>query len=225
VPEQAKGNRIRTVLIDDQRVFRLGLRLYLDEAMPGLCLIGEAASAEEGLALAGRECPDLVLLDASIGNRQTHTLVAELSRLLPRCRLVLLANLPDPASAALAMESGAHGYLLKASVHQCLPEAIATVLSGSTWVQPELAEAIHSKAGACDDPAPARTSAESKLTPRQRQVLQLVALGLSNAEIASRLYISEETVKTHIAQLLRRLRVKTRVQAALYALRNGLRQT
>jgi len=222
VPQRVQGNRTRTLVIDDELVFRLGLRLYLGEAMPELDLVGEAGSADEGLALAGLECPDLVLLDASIGDGQTDALVAKLSRLLPQCRLVMLASLPDPAGLALAMDTGAHGYLLKTSAHECLPTAIAMVLSGGIWVQPELLGPTGPRMTRAMEPAAVQASPTPALTPRQVDVLRLVALGLSNAEIASRLLISDETVKTHIAQMLRRLRVKTRVQAARYAIRNGL---
>ncbi len=217
--------RIRAILIDDQLVFRLGLRLYLSETMPELDLVGEASSAKEGLAMAGRERPDLVLLDAFIKGRQTHALVAQLSRLLPECRLVLLASLPDAAGLALAMDAGAHGCMLKTSAHECLPAAISAVLNGANWVQPELAEHANPGAGIALDGARSDPSPSLNLTPRQREVLRLVALGLSNADIASRLFISKETVKSHIAQLLRRLGVRTRVQAARYAIRRGLGET
>jgi DNA-binding NarL/FixJ family response regulator len=190
--------------------------------MPELDLVGEAGSADEGLALAGLESPDLVLLDASIRDGQTNALVAELSRLLPRCRLVLLASLPDPAGLALAMDSGAHGYLLKTSAHEYLLTAIATVLSGGIWIQPELRGPAGSRVTRAVDPAAVQASPAPILTARQVDVLRLVALGLSNAEIAARLFISDETVKTHIAQMLRRLRIRSRVQAARYAIRNGL---
>jgi DNA-binding NarL/FixJ family response regulator len=223
--ERPRSNGIRALVIDHQQVFRLGLRLYLSEAMPDLDLVAEADSADEGLTTAARERPDLVLLDAFIRGRQTHVFLAELCRLLPQCRVLLLGDLPDAAGWALALQAGARGYLLKTSAHQYLPTAIQAVLRGHTWVQPEIAQQIDAEAGRERRPTHSFSLGRPRLTPRERDVLRLVALGLSNSQIASRLFVSPETVKTHIAHLLRKLDVRTRTQAASYAIQNGLRET
>ncbi len=205
-------------MIDDALVFRLGLRLYVSEAMPGVELVGEAGSVEEGLDLVARARPDLVFLDAALEERRPHTLLLELLRLLPRVRVLLLANLPDSPGLLRALQAGAQAVVLKTAAHECLPAAVGAVLNGETWVSPGLPAA----AVAPGDGRLPGAATGLDLTARQRQVMQLVSLGLSNAQIADRLFISEETVKSHISQLLRKMGARTRVQIARYALSRGL---
>jgi NarL family two-component system response regulator LiaR len=213
---------VQALVIDDQLVFRLGLRMYLSEAMPELEFVGDAASVREGLALVERARPNLVLLDAFLSDEPVDGVLGQVKERSPGSRVVLLANFPDSKNLARALNAGASGYLLKTASPEQLVSSLREVLAGRAAVQPELmqrlyADVANSSAGSQphgDDP--------HDLTPRQVEVLRLIARGLRNAEIADELAISQETVKTHIANLLSKLGVKTRVQAANYAIRNKL---
>ncbi len=220
--QQQKRPSVRVAVIDDQLVFRLGLRTYLEEAMPDLKFVAEAASAEEGLTLVAKTKPDLVLLDAAIKDRAASEVLTEIKRIAPEAKVVLLANVPGPNDFALALESAADGYLLKTISPDRLISGLREVIDGNLWIQPELGRRFYAETLRARAAGPHLPETIQPLTPRQFDILQLVAQGLRNAEIAERLCISEQTVKTHIANLLRRLGVKSRLQAAQYAMRMGL---
>ncbi len=220
--DRSVGRSIRTIILDDQLVYRLGLRLYLAEAMPEIEWVGEAESVEAGLALAERTQPALVLLDAFLGGGSIEEALNLLRGKQAAGKLVVLANYPDPKNLALAAGAGADGYLLKTLTPTRMVEALREVLAGRTWIQPELAQQLYSAFTKEQTSATPILDADVDLTPRQLEVLRLVALGLRNAEIADRLTISEETVKTHVAHLLEKLGVGSRLQAASYAIRKKL---
>ena len=221
-PNRGTGRSIRTIVVDDQFVFRLGLRMYLAEAMPELDWVGEAESVAAGLALAERAQPGLVLLDAFLGEKPIEEVLGLLRGKQPAGKLVVLANYPDPKNLALAAGAGADGYMLKTLAPARIVEALREVVGGRTWVQPELAQQLYAAFVSEPQPGVSMPDANVDLTPRQLEVLRLVALGLRNAEIADRLTISEETVKTHVAHLLEKLGVGSRLQAASYAIRKKL---
>jgi len=210
---------VRTIIIDDQIVFRLGLRIYLKQAMPEVRVVGEAESAEEGTALAQKMRPDLVLLDVALKGCDTGEVLLQLRKLAPRASLVLLANVPDPNDFSLALNTCADGYLLKTISPDRLVAGLREVVRGTPWVQPELAQQMYAEVfmGAQGPGTlPERLQA---LTPRQLEILRLIARGMRNAEIAENLHISQQTVKTHIGNVLRKLGVRSRLQAAQYAMR------
>jgi len=220
----AAGTRVRTLIVDDQAVFRIGLRLYFSEAMPALGPFEEADSLEAALALAGSR-PSLAMLDASLEGRPTEENVSRLREAIPGCAVVTMASVADAAQAALALDAGARGVLLKTAPPEMFLTAARAALSGETWVQPELSHAVYAELsrrlrGAEESRRPA-----TKLTTRQLEILRLIAMGLRNAEIAERLTISEQTVKTHVAAILRRLDVKSRLQAARVAIETRLAKT
>jgi NarL family two-component system response regulator LiaR len=213
---------VQALVIDDQLVFRLGLRMYLAEAMPEVEFVGDAASVREGLALVERARPNLILLDAFLPDEPIDGVLGQIKEHSPGSRVVLLANFPDSKNLAQALNAGASGYLLKTAPPEQLVSSLREVLAGRSAVQPELMQRLY--ADVANSPAGAQPHADEAhdLTPRQIEVLRLIARGLRNAEIADQLSISQETVKTHIANLLSKLGVKTRVQAANYAIRNKL---
>lgn len=218
---QAQDTKVRTIIIDDQLLFRLGLRIYLAEAMSEVQVIGEADSCAEGIALAEQSSPDLILLDVSLKDRDVTEVLAELKEKVPECSLVLLANVPDSNDFALALNSSADGYLLKTISPDRLVAGLREVVQGTPWVQPELAQQMYQEVFQPQGMGGIPTTAQA-LTPRQLDVLRLVTRGLRNAEIARHLHISEQTVKTHIANLLRKLGLRSRLQAASYAIRHKL---
>ena len=213
---------VRATIIDDQLVFRMGLRLYLSEAMPEVQVVGEAESVAAGVSLAEREAPDLILMDGLLGDARVDEALGELRAKRPDCRIVVLANYPDPKNLALAASAGANGYMLKTLPPAQIVEALRSVMHGSTWIQPELMQQLYSEFANGPQVSEAGATADVDLTPRQTEVLRLVAQGLRNSEIANHLTISEQTVKTHVAHLLEKLGVRSRLQAARYAISKRL---
>jgi DNA-binding NarL/FixJ family response regulator len=220
IGEVVGTGKTRAILVDDQLVFRLGLRFFLSDAVPEVSVVGEATSAAEGLGLAERLEPDLALLDGSLPDMAADAMVARFRRALPMCRLVVLANVLDPVALGECAAAGAHACLLKTLAPQRLVVALREVISGGTWMQPEIAQVLPSFALSGEGEASAAGS--RPLTARELEILRLIASGLSNAQIAHQLHISEQTVKTHIGHLMRKIGVRSRLQAARYAMRNGL---
>ncbi len=190
--------------------------------MPEVEIVGEADSGEEGIRLAEERRPDLILLDTSLPDRDTAEVLERLGKMSPESSVVLLANAPSPDDFALALSSGAGGYLLKSISGERLVAGLRKVVGGTPWVQPELAGQMYEQLVQARQQGDAVRLTARALTPRQLEVLRLIARGLRNAEIARRLHISEQTVKTHIANLLRRLGLRSRLQAASYAIRHKL---
>ena len=221
---RAAGTRVRTLIVDDQAVFRIGLRLYFSEAMPALGPFEEAASLEAALALAGSR-PSLAMLDASLEGRPTEENVSRLREAVPGCAVVTMASVVDAAQATGALDAGARGVLLKTAPPEMFLAAAQAALAGETWIQPELSRALYSDLSTRLRRAEEVRQPASKLTARQLEILRLIAMGLRNAEIAERLTISEQTVKTHVAAILRRLDVKSRLQAARVAIETRLAKT
>ncbi len=209
-------------MIDDQLVFRLGLRMYLANALHDIEWAGEADSIDAGAALLERVQPDLVLLDAFLGDDGIGETLTRLRERSPRCRLVVLANYADSKNLATAASSGADGYMLKTVPPNEMTAALNEILRGVRWIQPDLTQQLYADfaRGAVSVDAAAIDTVD--LTPRQLEVLRLVAQGLRNAEIADKLTISEQTVKTHVAHLLEKLGVSSRLQAARYAINKKL---
>ena len=218
------GAPIKTVILDDQLVFRLGLRMYLAEAMPEIEWAGESDSLEGGVALLERERPDLILMDAFLSERPVSEVLGEIRQRQANGRIVLFANYSDPKNLALAASAGANGYMLKALPPARIIEAIRSVLAGQAWIQPELMQQLYTEFAQTPHPTEVAANAPDAagLTPRQLEVLRLVAQGMRNSEIADHLTISEQTVKTHVAHLLEKLGVTSRLQAARYAINKKL---
>jgi DNA-binding NarL/FixJ family response regulator len=221
---RADSRRARTLLIDDQLVFRLGLRMYLSEAMPEVDFVGDSASVREGLALAERARPDLILLDAFLTDQPIGDVLGDLKEKAPDARVVLLANYPDSRNLAQALDAGASGYLLKTIAPDQMVSSLRQALGGESAVQPELMRQLYADFATAAPELLPNADVPHELTPRQVEVLRLIASGMRNSEIADHLSISQETVKTHIANLLSKIGVRTRVQAANYAIRHKLVQ-
>lgn len=219
---RGRPGTIRTVVIDDQLVFRLGLRMYLGGALTDIEWLGEAETLEAGLALVERAKPDLVLLDAFLGDASIADVLTKLREKCSHCRLVVFANYPDPKNLALAASSGADGYMLKTLPPDQMVGALKDVLRGTKWIQPDLTQQVYAEFARGPSADAAVAGLDVNLTPRQLEILRLVAQGLRNAEIAEQLTISEQTVKTHVARLLEKLGVSSRLQAARYAISRKL---
>jgi DNA-binding NarL/FixJ family response regulator len=206
-------NPIRIALIDDHRIVRRGLSAYF-AAQPDIIVVGEASSGEEALQLAESWQADVIVIDVLMpGGIDGIETTRRLKRLLPRTQIIILSGYADDARVIGALRAGAITYVEKDSQPEQLLEAVRGAVQGKAIFEPTLMQRI----------IQAQTMKSSDvLTEREREVLRLLAEGLTNAEIAVRLSVSEETVKTHVAGILRKLGLAHRTQAAIYALRNGL---
>ena len=207
---------IGVLVVDDHAVVREGLRTFL-ELQDGIAVVGEAADGEEAVRQAEVLRPDVVLMDLVMPRLDGVGAMRELRRSLPATRVIVLTSFADDERLLPAIQAGAAGYLLKNAAPTELARAIRAAHAGEALLDPvvaaRLVEAIAQPPG---EPAPER------LTAREREVLALIARGLSNKRIALELGIAEKTVKTHVGHLLAKLGVTDRTQAAVHAVRMGL---
>jgi two-component system, NarL family, response regulator LiaR len=207
---------IRVLIVDDHAVVREGLRTFL-ELQDGIEIVGEAGDGAEAIREAERLRPHVVLIDLLMPKLDGAAAMRELRRRQPATKAIVLTSFADDDRLLPAIEAGASGYLLKDAEPQEVARAIRAAHAGEALLDPSFAarlvEAIAQPAG-----QPPR----ERLTPREREVLALIARGMSNKLIARELGIAEKTVKTHVGHLLAKLGVTDRTQAALYAVRAGL---
>ncbi|MGY1745037.1 response regulator [Blastococcus sp. SYSU D00695] len=210
----------RVLLADDQGLVRAGFRMIL-EAQDGLEVVGEAGDGEEAVALAARERPDVVLMDIRMprldGIAATRAVVAD----SPATRVLVLTTFDLDEYVYAALEAGASGFLLKDVGRDDLVAAVRVVAAGEALLAPSvtrrlLADFVRAR------PAPAPAAAAGPLTTRERETLELLARGLSNAEIAGRMVVSEHTVKTHVGNVLMKLGLRDRVHAVIHAYEHGI---
>ena len=202
----------RVLLVDDHELLRAGLRSRLEKE-PGIEVVGEADSAERAIILARALQPDLVLLDLLLPRRSGFEAIPEINRVAPDARVIVISSQTAASSVRRALTAGAAGYLPKRASDRELVAAIRQVTGGSRYVDPELGATL-----VVDDVA----SALEDISERERDVLQLLALGYTNQEIGKKLYISVRTVDTHRAHIMRKLRLETRAELVLFALAHGL---
>ena len=207
---------IRVLLVDDHHVVRQGLRMFLS-LDPELEVIGEAVNGSEGVRLARELKPDVILMDLLMPVMDGLTAIPILRRELPETEIVALTSVLDDNSVFGAIRAGAIGYLLKDTDPNELTRAIKAAAAGQVQLAPAAAARLVRE---MRDPEPAEIP--EPLTSREMEVLKLIAGGMSNKEIAQTLGIGEKTVKTHVSNILSKLDVFSRTQAALLAIRMGL---
>jgi two-component system, NarL family, response regulator LiaR len=210
------ADAIRVLLVDDHAVVREGLRTFL-ELQDGIEVAGEAADGAEGVEAAERLRPDVVLMDLVMPRLDGVGAMRELRRRLPRVRVIVLTSYADDDRLLPAVREGAAGYLLKNAQPQELARAVRAAHAGEALLDPVVAARLVEEIAR--EPA---GEAPERLTRREREVLELIACGLSNKRIARELGIAEKTVKTHVGHVLAKLGVTDRTQAALHAVRAGL---
>jgi NarL family two-component system response regulator LiaR len=208
---------IRVLVVDDHAVVREGLRTFL-ELQEGIEVVGEAGDGEEGVSEAQRLRPDVILMDLTMPGRDGVWAMRRLRDVLPAARVVVLTSFTDDSRLLAAIRAGAAGYLLKNVQPQELARAVRAAHTGGALLDPAVAARL---VEAIAKPPPAAGAAD-QLTPREREVLELIGEGRSNKAIALALGVSEKTVKTHVGHLLAKLGVNDRTQAAVYAARAGL---
>lgn len=210
-------DRISVLLVDDHRVVRQGLRDFL-ELQDDIDVLGEASSGEEGVKLAGELLPDVVLQDLVLPGIDGVEATRRIKGVSPSSRIIVLTSFADDNKVFPAIKAGAISYLLKDVQPEELARAIRAAQRNEAVLHPEVAAKLMQEFNA---PRPADNQVE-QLTERELDVLRLIARGQSNKEIADSLIISEKTVKTHVSNILSKLHLADRTQAAIYALRQRL---
>lgn len=215
---------IRVFLIDDHPLMRRGLAALLNQ-QSDLEVVGQAGDAAEALHLLPKQQPDVILLDNHLPGVSGVDAIADLKALVPQCRVIMLTVSEDEADLATALHAGAQGYLLKTTEGPALTDAIRRARRGESVVSPEmmgkLVEVFRAQGAGAADVAVVADESEpggSTLSPREEEVLHEIAQGASNKQIARTLDIAETTVKIHVQHILRKLGLRSRVQAAIYAI-------
>ncbi len=203
------SNEITCLIVDDHEVVREGLRLSLSRT-PNVRVVGEAADGAAGIAIAERRRPDVVVMDVRMPGMDGLEATKELTQKLPSSAVLLFTAFSERSLLTRGLESGAKGYILKEAPHQTLLRAIEKVAAGEGYVDPALMPDFLTR------------EREEMLTAREREILQLLADGMSNGEVAKKLFISQETVKSHVRHILAKLEADTRTHAVAIALRDAI---
>jgi DNA-binding NarL/FixJ family response regulator len=200
---------ITCLIVDDHEVVREGLRLSLSRS-ENIRVVGEAADGEAAVTLARRRKPNVVILDVRMPGMDGLAAAKEITSEIPETAVLMFTAFAERSLLTRGLESGAKGYILKEAPHQTIVRAIQKVADGDGYVDPALMPAFLTK------------ERENMLTAREREILQLLADGMSNADDAAKLFISQETVKSHVRHILSKLEADTRTHAVAIALRTAI---
>jgi NarL family two-component system response regulator LiaR len=211
------GDRIRILIADDHAIVREGLRALI-QSEPGMELAGEAEDGEQTIRLARSLKPDILLLDMVMPRKNGLAVIEEIKRAGLSLRILVLTSFSDDDTVFPAIKAGAEGYLLKDTSPKTLLKSIREVASG----QPSISPSIAAKLIRDLQRPPDLPKTEDPLTERELETLILIAQGLSNGEIADKLVITEGTVRIHVSNILSKLHLANRTQAALYAIKEGI---
>jgi DNA-binding NarL/FixJ family response regulator len=212
---------LAVLIADDDDLMRAGLRAVLSSD-DTIRVVGEAADGREAVSGTRALKPDVVLMDVRMPGMDGITATREIIGAAPDTRILVLTTFEDDDYIFGALSAGASGFLLKRSQPEQLIAAIHTVAAGESLLSPSVTRTVIKRIAGHPQPDPAASRRLRLLTPRERDVLELVARGLSNAEIAGRLFIEESTVKTHLKRILAKLSLRDRVQAVILAYETGL---
>jgi RNA polymerase sigma factor (sigma-70 family) len=217
------AERVRVLLVDDDDLMRAGIKAVLssDESID---VVGEAGDGRAAISRISEVSPDVVLMDVRMPDLDGIAATREALSVSPDVKVVILTTFEQDDYIFGALRAGASGFLLKRTSPEELIAAIHTVAAGDSLLSPSVTRKVIDRMA--EQPAPDASTAErlEELTPREREVLELVARGLSNGEIAEAFVIEESTVKTHVKRILRKLRLRDRVQAVIFAYESGLTQ-
>jgi DNA-binding NarL/FixJ family response regulator len=212
---------VRVLVVDDDDLMRVGLRgvLRSDDALE---VVGEAADGRAAIEQARRFRPDVVLMDVRMPDLDGISATREILAVSTRVRILILTTFEEDDYILGALRAGASGFLLKRTSPEQLIAAIHTVAAGDSLLSPSVTRTVIDRLAQAPTPDASARERLDNLTPRERQVLELVARGLSNSEIAAALVVEESTVKTHVKRILGKLQLRDRVQAVIFAYESGL---
>jgi NarL family two-component system response regulator LiaR len=209
-------NLIKVLLVDDHEMVRIGLAAVLDTE-DDIEVVGEAGNGEEGIRLVQEYRPDVVLMDLVMDGMDGIETTRRLLKIFPECKVIVLTSFLDDEKMYPVIEAGAFSYLLKTSRATEITAAIRAAVKGQSILESQVASKMMNRLR-----QPKTAAAHEELTEREMEVLCAIARGLSNQEIANDLFIGIKTVKSHVTNLLSKLGVEDRTQAAIYAFKNGL---
>ena len=212
-----QSETIRVLVVDDHAIIRKGIRAVLD-LVPDIDLVGEAENGKQAITLDMELTPDVVLMDLMMPEMDGIACIKQIRDKRPKARILVLTNFAGEDMIFPAIKAGAMGYHLKDSSPEALEEAIRQVYRGEPSLHPLIAKKVLEELHA----PPEDQDGYESLTPRELEVLNLIAKGLENREIAEQLVVSEATVRTHVSNILGKLHLASRTQAALYALKEGI---
>jgi DNA-binding NarL/FixJ family response regulator len=216
---RAEGDRLRVLLVDDHDLFRTGLRNLLEEQ--GVQVVGEAAGGSDALRIVREIAPDVVVMDLNMPGMSGVEATREITSIAPLTRVVVLTISDQDDDVMDAIVAGACGYLVKDSSIEELMRGINAAAVGESLISPPIASKVLQRMRAVTlDQGAEKIRAE--LSERELDVLRLIANGKDNSEIAEALHISPKTVKNHISNILMKLQIENRIQAAVYAVRSGI---
>jgi DNA-binding NarL/FixJ family response regulator len=211
---------VRVIVVDDHDLFRTGLKTLLEEQ--GVNVVGEAANGQTAIRLASELAPDVVVMDLNMPGLTGVETTRKLAGIAPLARVVVLTISADDEDVMDAVMAGACGYLLKDSSIQDLIVGIRAAASGESLISPQIAAKVLRRLRSQSTSEDAAKTIRAELSDREIEVLKLIANGKDNAQIARELYISPKTVKNHISNILMKLQIDNRIQAAVYAVRSGI---
>lgn len=210
---------IRVLVADDHEIVRQGLSLFL-QAAEGFVLVGVAEDGAAAIELAEKERPDLVLIDIKMPKKDGLAAALEIKKRLPTTKIIVFTAFEDEKEILRAIEAEVDGYIVKNVSAEELLEIMRKVCAGQVYLYPEIAAKLMQAVKSA--PKKEVAASNSPLTPREELVLKLMAQGYKNKEIAVKLFLSEETVKSHVSNILNKLNQTDRLQAVLYALKHKL---
>jgi DNA-binding NarL/FixJ family response regulator len=211
---------VRVMVVDDHDLFRTGLKNLLEEQ--GVNIVGEAPNGQTAIRLASDLAPDVVIMDLNMPGLTGVETTRQLAGIAPLTRVVVLTISADDDDVMDAVMAGACGYLLKDSSIQDLIAGIQAAAAGESLISPQIASKVLQRLRAQSSSEDAAATIRAELSDREIEVLKLIANGNDNAQIARELFISPKTVKNHISNILMKLQIDNRIQAAVYAVRSGI---
>ena len=217
---EAGEHGIRVLLVDDHDLFRTGLRNLLEEQ--GVDIVGEAASGSDALRFVREIAPDVVVMDLNMPGMNGVEATRHIGREAPLTRVVVLTISDQDQDVMDAILAGACGYLLKDASIQDLMQGIRAAAVGESLISPHIAGRVLQHVRGTTASSEAAATIRAELSDREIEVLKLIANGKDNAQIAGELHISPKTVKNHISNILMKLQIDNRIQAAVYAVRSGI---
>ena len=221
-PAMMPAEQLKVIIADDHALFRRGLEMVLEKE-PDIEVVGEAHDGEQAVERAQALMPDVMLMDVRMPRGSGIEATAKIKELMPHVKILMLTHSDEEADLYESIKAGASGYLLKEVSTEEVADAVRSVWQGHSRISPAMASKLLNEFQTLTKKADERQPlAPPRLTERELQVLRLVAKGLGNRDIAGQLYISENTVKNHIRNILEKLQLHSRMEAVIYAVREKL---